>query len=178
MLSNIKILQGLVQPKQFIAITDWNKQRNNLECVTSLEEAMLYEELREYFDATELVDKLDAVCDYLFVGVGTTVKGAFCGNSFIPQFADDLEVILSDFAGRCAGEGMALEAIGPLISDGLSTVIDANAKKLADKLANGKIAKPEGFVGPEGQLQELIDKALNFTPPEQPNIGQLFDKAS
>ena len=41
--------------------------------------------------------------------------------------------------------------------DGYEAVLKANESKSATKNAAGKITKPEGFVGPEVKLQELLD---------------------
>ena len=41
--------------------------------------------------------------------------------------------------------------------DGYEAVLKANESKSSTKNAAGKITKPEGFVGPEVKLQELLD---------------------
>ena len=41
--------------------------------------------------------------------------------------------------------------------DGYEAVLKANESKSATKNEAGKITKPEGFVGPEVKLQELLD---------------------
>ena len=41
--------------------------------------------------------------------------------------------------------------------DGYEAVLTANESKSATKNVAGKITKPEGFVGPEVKLQELLD---------------------
>ena len=43
------------------------------------------------------------------------------------------------------------------IDKAINIVCDANEKKLSDKKDNGKISKPVGFVGPEAQLQRILD---------------------
>ena len=124
-MSNVRALQGLISPIQFVEIVDWNKLRNGLVCNEELEDAMLREELQEYFDATELVDKLDAVADYLFVAGGTVTKYAYDFDE-APSIVDELDVILSDFAGRCEVAGIDAQIVGKLINDALGVVIEAN----------------------------------------------------
>ena len=170
-LPNIKMLQGFVRPEQFTAITDWNITRNKLAWKEGLEYDMLKEEFREYYDDLGLVKKLDAIADVLFVGVGTVAKGTYNFGVVVPNFTEELDIIVSDFAGRCSLEGIALENIGPIISEALSIVIDANAKKLAEKNSDGKVQKPEGFVGPEAQLQKLLDSHKNA-----PTVADIFPK--
>ena len=166
-ITNINMLQALVRPEQFTAIVDWNKSRNGLELSEGLEYDMLQEEMREYFDATTLVDKLDAVADTLFVGVGSVAKGAY---NLLPivSFTEEFDIILSDFAGRCQAEDIDLQFVGQLISEGLDIVIKANAQKLAEKEVNGKVKKPEGFVPPEEALGALIKEAKIKEVPQSP----------
>ena len=45
--------------------------------------------------------------------------------------------------------------------DGYEAVLKANESKSSTKNAAGKITKPEGFVGPEVKLQELLDGIRN-----------------
>ncbi len=172
-LSNIKILQSLVQPTQFNDILDWNQTRNKLEFSYSLEYDMLKEEIQEYFTASALVDKLDAIADILFVGVGTVAKATY-NFEVAPDFFEELDVILSDYAGRCVEEGMDISLVGPLISDGLAIVIEANKQKLANKNAEGKIIKPEGFVPPEEALGALIEATKLKEVPSAPDMSQVF----
>lgn len=172
-LSNVKALQNLVRPEQFSTIISWNKDRGGLFYDEMLEADMLREEAQEYFGATELVDKLDAVADFLFVGVGTVAKGA---NSFETtfDFTDPLDTILSDFAGACIEAGIDISFVGELVSDGLAAVVVANQQKTADKDANGKIVKPANFVPPEPVLAELITAAKARELAPQPEIKDMF----
>ena len=174
---NIKALQSLVRPEQMNAITDWNKKRNSLILDITLEKNMLAEEFGEYYDAEALVDQLDAVADVLFVGGGTVAKVAANFPSTAVNFTEALDVILSDFAGRCVSEGIEMTLVGELISEALTVVIEANQQKLTDKDADGKVKKPEGFVPPEVKLESLINtfKARVATPPPGPDgVGQVF----
>ena len=174
---NIKALQSLVRPEQLVAITDWNRKRNNLVLDITLEKNMLAEEFQEYYDATTLVDQLDAVADVLFVGGGTAAKTTYNFPNTAVNFTEALDVILSDFAGRCSKEDIEIALVGELISEALTVVIEANQQKLVDKDADGKVKKPEGFVPPEARLEELIKsfKARVATPPPGPNgVGQVF----
>lgn len=173
-ISNVKALQNLIRPEQFTAIISWNKDRNQLIYDEILEADMLREEAREYFDATTIVDKLDAVADFLFVAVGTVSKGSYSFESTF-DFTDPLDTILSDFAGVCILEDIDISFVGELVSDGLSIVIKANLQKTAEKNSDGKVQKPAGFVPPEAALATLIKeaKAKEVTPP--PTVQNMFE---
>lgn len=47
------------------------------------------------------------------------------------------------------------------IVDGYEAVLQANESKSATKNADGKITKPDDFVGPESLLQVIIDNILD-----------------
>ncbi len=173
MITNIKILQGLVRPEQFSAIVDWNMDRNELKFDPQLEDDMLAEEFKEYWEAKTLVDKLDAVDDQLFVGVGTVAK-ASRDHTPPDDFTESFEAVLSDFAGRCSAEGIELAYVGELIADGLDIVIKANQQKSAEKRADGKVKKPDDFVPPEEALQKLIDDFKQREAPVAPQVQQMF----
>ena len=173
-MSNVKALQNLIRTEQFTAIISWNKDRNQLVYNEMLEADMLREEAQEYFDATTIVDKLDAVADFLFVAVGTVSKGTYSFESTF-DFTDPLDTILSDFAGVCISEGIDISFVGELVSDGLGIVVQANQQKTAEKNAEGKIQKPEGFVPPEEALAELIKAAKSKEVAPPPTVQNMFE---
>jgi len=56
------------------------------------------------------------------------------------------------------GELHKLGATPEDITDGLQIVHNANVAKSGSKDANGKVTKPEGFVGPEEALSKLVKR--------------------
>ena len=52
----------------------WNYNRDNIGYDEELEYDMLYEELEEYGVARDDVDQLDALCDIVFVAIGSMYK--------------------------------------------------------------------------------------------------------
>ena len=61
----------------FQRVYEWNRDRQNLEYNAALEHRMLTEELKEYADGVSLIDRVeqvDAICDLIFVALGTLVK--------------------------------------------------------------------------------------------------------
>jgi len=60
-------------------VKQWNEDRENLSYNPALEFRMLQEELKEYSDGVSLLDKteqVDAICDLIFVAMGTLAKMA------------------------------------------------------------------------------------------------------
>jgi hypothetical protein len=149
-------------------IRQWNLDRNNLHFSKDLEQDMLIEEYHEFLSATSAVDMLDAVCDYAFVLCGTYTKWmqhaddsddmlAFM-NKYSSHFVD-MYIVFSKYLVQALPIS-SMEGIPDLIIKGLEVVTKKNYEKGNDLDENGKVKKPEGFVGPEVELQALLD---NFT---------------
>lgn len=110
---------------------EWNRARGNMDTLVNfdLEIAMLQEELDEFKEAGEKLDKVecfDALLDLQFVLIGTLGK-------------------------------MGLDA--KMIEEGYEAVLKANESKSSKKDANGKITKPIDFVAPQKKLEEILCKA-------------------
>ena len=110
-------------------VQDWNETRDNLRYTSSLEYAMLDEELNEYMEAALTGDKVgsaDALADILVVAVGGLYK-------------------------LCDGDKYKFDDI-------MLAVTTANNTKSDTKDANGKITKPENFTGPEETIGSILCK--------------------
>lgn len=106
----------------------WNEERDNLRYTSSLEYAMLDEEVSEFMEAALIEDKVgqaDALADVAVVAIGGLYK----------LVGGDLE---------------ALHGI-------LTAVTAANNTKSSTKNASGKITKPDNFVGPEEMIGKILD---------------------
>ncbi len=109
-------------------VANWNEVRNNTAYVSSLEYAMLDEELEEFMEAGITGDKVgqaDALADILVVAAGGLYK--LCGGN----------------VGK--------------VHDVLLAVTAANNTKSSEKNEYGKITKPDNFVGPEDMIREILD---------------------
>ena len=60
------------------------------------------------------------------------------------------------------GELHKFGATPEAIVEGLQVVHDKNVEKTGTKDATGKVVKPEGFVGPEKDLQVILDRLPKF----------------
>ena len=152
----IRLIQGVTTPTQVNRIVDWNKERNNFELDSNLEINMLAEEAKEYFEADNIVDRMDAVCDLIFVAVGTLTKSANAYHLAAKEIFSPIDFILSDFVGRVQSEGITGDNFMPMLGDCLDAVISANESKGTEKDENGKVKKPEGFVPPEETIARII----------------------
>ena len=108
----------------------WNTIRGNTTSTLNwdLEISMLQEELDELQEAVSNNDE---------VGIFDALM--------------DLEFVLR---GSCGKFGLNPE----MQVDGYEAVLKANESKSSTKNALGKITKPKDFVGPEEQLQKILDE--------------------
>jgi len=109
-------------------VYDWNITRENLRYSPSLEYSMLDEELNEYMEAG--------------------IIGDIVGEA--DALADIAVVALGGLIKLCGGNKGAAEDI-------LLAVTAANNTKASKKNADGKITKPDNFVGPESMIKEILD---------------------
>jgi hypothetical protein len=135
---------------------------------------MLREEVTEYFDAETYVDRVDAVCDIIFVAVGTIAKATYAFHMAADGLLSPIDFVLTDFVGRTQEEGVEPEQMMPMLSDCLTVVIEANEQKGTEKDENGKIKKPEGFVPPEEKIAEIIENYKNIDNSGQ--VNEMFEQ--
>ena len=106
----------------------WNEERDNLRYTSSLEYAMMDEELEEFLVAGtsgDWVGQADALADMIVVSVGGLYK-------------------------LCGGDKQKFEDI-------MLAVTAANNTKSATKNEDGKITKPDDFVGPEEWIGKILE---------------------
>jgi len=148
--------------EQIKAIEKWNEDRGNTKYKRELETSMLKEEFQEFVVAQDLVDKLDAVADFIFVFVGTLFKTQ---KDDVDEFEKDsitkfglvlIDMMLEDLERDLQKPRKQVEKY---VSETLNIVIEANQQKGNQKDENGKIIKPKDFMKPEERIQkEVVEK--------------------
>jgi len=175
-------LSYFVTEEQFYRIFEWNKERNDLKYDKTLESDMFFEEIEEFYAAGSTVDRLDAFLDTLFVGVGSIIKSSRdrTARNFSEFFENTtfFDTMVSIMFGDLVEKGVSEDDILDVIQEGLTEVINANFRKGTKKNAAGKIQKPKDFIGPEKELQRIIDsyverKKENLKDGEQLNKGAI-----
>ena len=110
-------------------VQDWNEVRDNLRYSPSLEYSMLDEELGEYMEAGITDDRVGQA----------------------DALADILVVATGALYKLCEGDPYKFDDI-------MLAVTAANNTKSAEKNAEGKITKPDNFVGPESMIEGILCK--------------------
>lgn len=163
-----------------IEIGKWNYLRNGLEYNPELEQNMLDEEAKEFKDAftaylalttsdayyaedtllDEVVDMVDAYCDYMYVYTGTALKSIGmkaidASHTQSVMHSVLTEVLLTHGVRMYDGKGTL-----PLLEEAFQYVIQANNKKPLTK-TKGKVSKGKDFKDPKALIKELL-KAKGF----------------
>ena len=166
----------------FERVRVWNEEvmfikegHNQLTYKKELELNMLTEEFKEFLDATTLIERLDAIGDFLFVWYGVHAK---LHLSDMRGFENSIyeKLCLSDIAecGKWLEDYLKLVCLDlpfgnnkirdndrkELKEDLLFVVTKSNWTKLIDGYVdkNGKFRKGESFVDPTHDLKKLIEK--------------------
>lgn len=158
-----------------IEIGKWNYLRNGLEYNPELEQNMLDEEAKEFKDAfttylalttsdayyaedtllDEVVDMVDAYCDYMYVYTGTSLKAIGmkaidASHTQSVMHSVLTEVLLTHGVRMYDGKGTL-----PLLEEAFQYVIEANNKKPLTK-TKGKVTKGKDFIDPKVRIKELL----------------------
>lgn len=146
-------------------IRQWNLERNELAWDQGLETSMLSEEYKEFLDALTMVDRFDAICDFAFVLCGTYAKWMENPDDrekvtkFVEKYSAhfvDLYIIFTKYIMQ-EYHTTDLQEVAPLIIKGIEVVTKKNFEKGNERNAEGKVMKPKDFVGPEADLQEILN---------------------
>lgn len=156
--------------KIFNRVAKWNAERYPRTYNKKLTITLLREEDRELTDAKTSVDKLDALCDIIYVACGalwkhgedTLVVATLAETTnwlSSMQKQDDIMSLkaiigtsLFQIESMGLGEGQCLKA--------MEIVCDSNDSKTATMTAanvKANIDKGEGFIAPEPRLQKVLD---------------------
>ena len=123
----------------YIQVMEFNKERNKLELDMKLELNMLREEIREFWEATTVAERLDAFIDVEYVWIGTQIKASY--NTF--AIPDELTNSIKQSLG-VMGDILA-EELGMHMSEcyhkARNIVCDCNQMKGKDRDKEGKVIK-------------------------------------
>ena len=137
-------------------VYDFNQKRNQFEWDQELEKKMYKEECREFFDATTLAERLDAVVDCQYVRLGTELKMAANGITTMPYINREsimhelIQVELSKKFTPMSVYGENAIQCGTNIYDKIlkkaqKIVCEANELKGLAKSEDGKVLKDAAY---------------------------------
>jgi hypothetical protein len=158
----------------FKRAANWNKQRYPQIYSSALTFALLEEEYQELTDAHKNVDKLDALCDIIYVSMGALwkLKAEHATLDRQSTFVSSINsikrpdlgtiLLLKTIINECENEMVdEFNFSNENVIEALNIVCDANDSKTAKMTHPGikaNINKGDGFVAPEARLQNLLNR--------------------
>lgn len=147
-------------------VRKWNQLRDNTTFSEELELNMLGEEYKEYLAATTITDRFDALCDYVFVYLGTlskidwnvmeydTLEEYFKVKDGFKQYAETMiDIMIWELMVDCFNSAEEFEQV---FETCMRYVINANNKKGTEKNAEGKIQKGKDWVDPKHDIKNYL----------------------
>lgn len=126
-----------------IPVTKFNKQRNNFDLDVELEQDMIEEEIKEFWDADTVAERLDALVDTEYVWIGTKIKYSYNGCG-IPEntktFVEDSLKLMYDYLQDELGE-----YFWGCLSKANKIVCQANELKGTELDEKGKVIKTKEY---------------------------------
>ena len=151
-------------------VLNFNIKRNKLaldirpkdeEGTKPLEVKMLKEEIQEFYDATNLAERIDAMIDVRYVYEGTQLKYNY---NFLPM-DEDITKIVGQFhrlsTTLVAAElGDNSQYLDKIMDKAWDIVCDINAMKVAELDVNGKVIKQLDLPNATDRIAALLDSML------------------
>ena len=151
--------------------------RNEFEWDADLEKKMYQEEAREFFDATSLAERVDAVVDCQYVRLGTELKMSANGIQLMPyQNRESVmyEIIraelskkfvaMSQWGDQSIPCGDSNNVMDSIITKAQKIVCQANELKGLARSAEGKVLKDASYeekINATALIAVMIEEELN-----------------
>jgi len=138
-------------------VYEFNQKRNGFKLDTTLEVAMLKEEIQEFYEATTLAERIDAMVDVRYVYEGTQLK---CNYNMEPM-DESLTKVIGQFH-RLSTTIVAQELgdnsqyLDKIMDKAWDIVCAANELKLNQLDENGKVVKQENLPNATVQIAEML----------------------
>lgn len=157
--------------KSYLGTMQWNKERGLTSLNLELENTMLEEEKKEFYDDFDnfnnstpseekidaLVGMVDALCDYTFVAIGTDSKVA--KNTLSIQNKVIVNALKSDIEKQLGlMEGILRQLLGNVfdVDTCYNFVLEANNKKPNKQDPDGKNIKGDTWEDPKGEIKKYL----------------------
>ena len=131
----------------------FNQKRNKFKLDVELEKNMLLEEVREFYMALDMAERVDAVIDVEYVMEGSMMKFNFAGKNIDPElfttYKEFTTVAYAILREEFGGNQQIMEKV---MADCVKIVEECNAMKTANLDENGKVRKEQ-----EGMKLEIPD---------------------
>ena len=143
------------------AVYDFNQKRNEFKLNEELERDMLVEEIKEFYDATKLAERIDAMIDVNFVYDGTIMKYNYNGM-VVPEETTKIYAQFRQIAKEVVIEELGDDAqyFDKIMQSAWQIVCDINSQKTTNLRENGKVDKQADLPNATERIQEMLDSLL------------------
>lgn len=139
-------------------VIEFNRIRNGFQYIPELECDMFNEEVKEFFNATTLAERVDALIDTMYVKIGTMCKLAFNGldpDSDMPYPHKEVIDIMVSCVSSELGSNYAR-----VIKEAERIVCEINAQKVSKLDKNGKVIKQKNLRNATDEINNMISELL------------------
>ena len=142
-----------------LAIYNFNRPRNKFEWNPVNEKDMLSEEIKEFFDATSVAERLDARVDTGYVWEGTKMKAVANAEVLSETFKEGIETAIELFDSILMEE-LDLNTIEyrGVLAKAMKIVCDANALKPYEKDGKGKVKKNKDTPNATKLIEQMLKR--------------------
>lgn len=127
-----------------LAVYNFNKPRNAFKWDAENEKKMLLEEIKEFAEATDAADRLDALVDTMYVWEGTQMKALFNGEVLSDTFCKGVENAIYMMEEIVRDEiNVTFDVFSEIMRKASKIVCDANALKPYKLNGAGKVEKAD-----------------------------------
>jgi hypothetical protein len=138
------------------SVYDFNKKRNQFKYDSGLEVDMFKEEVKEFFDAESLAERVDAIVDCYYVKTGTQMKLAYNGLKQELPYNDPTGLMYNILLDEVKDE----QKLNDIILKATDIVCNANDLKGNKLNKDGKVSKDGFTLNPTQQIKEMIADVL------------------
>ena len=140
-------------------VTEFNVKRNQLAFDMNLELKMVQEEIREFWDATTVAERLDAFVDTEYVWIGTQIKASYNTRALPDELVNGIRMTLGLMGDFLAEElGMHMSSC---YHEARKIVCEINATKGTDVDKDGKVMKKKDIRDATKEIAIMIEEIKN-----------------
>jgi len=139
----------------------FNQERNQLKWDMNLELNMIREEIKEFWDAETVAERMDAFVDTEYVWLGTQMKASYNTVAISDELMNSVRQTLGIMADILAEElGMWM---AECYNNARSIVCEINAMKGTKKTEGGKVEKHKGLRDATKEIALMIEAVTKPT---------------
>lgn len=142
-------------------VLEFNRARNEFALDEKLEGAMVVEEIQEFYNATNLAERVDAMIDVRYVYEGTQMKYNYNGvpiNDEITKVVGQFHRLSTTMVADELGDDS--QYLDKIMDKAWDIVCEINATKVAVLNANGKVMKQPNLRNATDEIATMLESVI------------------